>query len=127
MATIEFQEWLQAELDNRNWKQADLSRASGLSTAAISRIMTGSRGVGTESCKAIAHAFQLPQEIIFRKARFLTAKPKNDPLNDLILFLANQLQEEEKEDLVEYIRLRIERANGRVKRGVSKKVARIAE
>ena len=71
-----FSGWLQEELKKRGMSQADLSRKSGLSTAAVSRIMGGSRGVGAEACTAIARALKLPPETVFRQAGLLPWEPE---------------------------------------------------
>jgi len=36
-----FVEWVNQELDKRNWKQADLVRATGVTSAHVSRVLTG--------------------------------------------------------------------------------------
>ena len=74
-----FVEWLQAELDDRNWSQADLAKKTNTATGTISRIMTTSRGPGIDFCKAVAAAFNLPQETVFRAAGLLDPKPDADP------------------------------------------------
>jgi transcriptional regulator with XRE-family HTH domain len=75
----DFPGWLQAELKRQGMSQADLARESGLSTAAISRIMGGSRGVGAEACNAIAKALNLPPETVFRRAGLLPEETETDP------------------------------------------------
>ena len=79
MSAIYFSEWLQEEMNKRNLTQADLVRLSGLTSAAISRIMTGSRGAGPEACLAIARALDLPEEEVFRRAGLLSAKNEDPP------------------------------------------------
>ena len=37
----DFIDWLQQEMLNRGWNQAELARRSGTTTAQISRVMTG--------------------------------------------------------------------------------------
>ena len=79
MSAIYFSEWLQEEMNKRNLTQADLVRLSGLTSAAISRIMTGSRGAGPEACLAIARALDLPEEEVFRHAGLLSPKTEDAP------------------------------------------------
>ena len=47
---MEFTEWLQNELNERGWNQADLAKTIGSPNATISRIMSGSRNIGPELC-----------------------------------------------------------------------------
>lgn len=68
---IDFTEWLTNELTVKGWDQAELSRRSGITTAHISRIMTGQRHPGTEALSGIAHALRLPAEDLFRRAGLL--------------------------------------------------------
>ena len=53
---VRFGEWLNEELQQRKWIQADLARETGLPDATISRILSGERGVGKKSIACIARA-----------------------------------------------------------------------
>src|SRR3972149_5954479 len=75
MSTIDFPEWLMNELNSRDWSQADLARQSGLTTAAISRILTGERKAGADACQQIASALGYPAETVYRAAGKLPPKP----------------------------------------------------
>ena len=70
----DFSGWLKERLVRRNMTQADLARESGLTTAGISRIMSGSRGPGPDACRAIAKALDLSEEKVFRRAGLLSPK-----------------------------------------------------
>ena len=70
-----FSEWVQGELDKREWSQADLARKAGVSRASVSLVISQNRKPGPEFCRAIARAMELPEEYIFRKARLLSPKP----------------------------------------------------
>lgn len=78
---IDFTEWLTKELTVKGWDQAELSRRSGITTAHISRIMTGQRHPGTEALSGIAHALRLPPEDLFRRAGLLPM-PVNATVDD---------------------------------------------
>jgi len=49
-----FAEWLQKQMDERGYSQAELARRSDIKAASISRIMNGTRNIGTEAGRAIA-------------------------------------------------------------------------
>jgi len=66
-----FPEWLLSKLDELKWKQADLVRESKLDSAVVSNIINGKRKVGKVTATAIAHALQLPPELVFEKAGLL--------------------------------------------------------
>lgn len=75
--SIAFGDWLQRELSNRGWDQAELSRRSGISSAQISRIVTGGRRPGKDSIDGIARALRLPPEDVMRQAGILPPKNAN--------------------------------------------------
>ncbi len=75
METQDFAEWLETELKNRDWRPADLARESGLYAATINRILNRERHAGPETCRAIAHALDIDEVIIFRKAGLLSPLP----------------------------------------------------
>ena len=75
----EFSKWLQKEMDKQEWTQADLARKSNLSRAAVSQVISENRGPGTEFCRAIAHALDLPEEEVFRQAGLLSPQPEDPP------------------------------------------------
>jgi len=67
MANIDFKDWIEEELRQRDWKQADLARAAGMDTGYLSRILNGMNNAGVETCVAIARAFNYPPDLVFRK------------------------------------------------------------
>ena len=79
MDEYDFSEWLQTELDQRNWSKADLSRASGISPAHITRIMKREQSPGPDTCNSIARALKMPPEVVFRLAGLL---PENSQYPD---------------------------------------------
>jgi len=52
----DFSDWLQTQLNNRNWKKSDLARRSGVSAAQITRIIKREQQPGIESLDAFSHA-----------------------------------------------------------------------
>lgn len=104
MADKTFLDWLQAEMDRRGWTQADLHRASGLRRGTISGVINQLRNPGTAFCEAVARAFQLPAEDVFRRAGILPPEPNNDPITELGTHILRQLPAEERERFVEQMR-----------------------
>jgi len=70
----QFATWLKQQLKQRGWKQGKLISQSGasdeerLSSAAVSRYSTGKMLPDVVSCQKIAHAFDVPLELVLRKA-----------------------------------------------------------
>ena len=110
-------EWLSRELDRRGLSQADLVRLSGVTSAQVSRIISGSRGPGEGALRAIADALRLPAEQVFRAAGMLPPDPKKDPLTEEGLHILQQLEGENKEDAVRYLKLRLDVQEERGKYG----------
>lgn len=91
---MSFSTWILNEMKLRQWSQADLSRASGLTPTAISNLITVKRNPGKDSCIALAIAFKLPPEIVFREAGILEADPEKDERLYKIETLYRTLREE---------------------------------
>lgn len=108
---IAFSEWLQLEIDKRGWTWNRLATNANLSSGTIYNIRDGTRGVGEDSLTAIAYALKLPPEEVFRAAKMLPAKPTIDPADEELLYLFDQLTEEEQEEVLAYARMRLERQN----------------
>jgi len=80
MDKIEFPQWLRQELEIREWSQVDLSRKTGISTAQITRIISGERGFGIEALASISNALEVSPITILRKAGLLPPGP-DDKIN----------------------------------------------
>jgi len=86
-----FTEWLENELNKRNWDRAELARRARLATSTVTRIMNGERSPGPDFCRSVARALNLPPETVFRKAGLLPQKPDTDPEIEEALHLLSQL------------------------------------
>lgn len=79
----QFAEWLNQQLQKHGWTQGKLIAQSGstkeerLSSAAVSRYSTGKMLPDAASCQKIARAFDMPVELVLRKAG-LIATPFSD-------------------------------------------------
>ena len=87
---VDFVDWLQKELDKRNWNRSELvrqARASGhkLTTSQVSRVMTREQVGTVEVIMAIASALDLPSEDVFRVRGWLSDSAiKVDPRAQLL-------------------------------------------
>lgn len=107
MKTIEFTDWLRKQLSDYGWTQADLAAKSGVSPAQIARVLSGERGLGMQSMSAIAKAMRIPPEEVFIAAGLLPQKSLNTSQKDQLLFLFDQLPEDEKVELIEYLQTKL--------------------
>jgi transcriptional regulator with XRE-family HTH domain len=98
---------IEDELKERGWSQSELAKRSDINPSTLSLILSGDRNPGPDICLGVARAFDLPPEDVFRTAGLLPPKTKQDHLIELITHLASQLHtEEDKNDVIEYIRMR---------------------
>ncbi|MHB9130377.1 MAG: helix-turn-helix domain-containing protein [Armatimonadota bacterium] len=95
-----FATWLQEQLTQRGWDQAELARRSGVTTAHISNIMAGERNVGAQVSRKIARALHLPPEQVFRQAGLLPKAMPHSAKADELLHLFEELNEDDKTRLL---------------------------
>jgi transcriptional regulator with XRE-family HTH domain len=75
---IYFSEWLQAEMDKRDWSQSDLARSADLNRAVINKLLNGKSHPQPPTLGAISRALKIPIEITYRAAGLLPSSPDND-------------------------------------------------
>ena len=87
--------------------KADLAKKAGVARATISNLLNEVRNPGTDLIMAIANAFDYPAEYVFRKAGILSPIPEETEQKEELLYLFDQFSEEEKEDLLTYMEIKI--------------------
>lgn len=75
----DFGDWLAREIEKRGLSQREVARKVGLSSGAISQVTTGKNFPGPDFCSAIARAFNLPADDVFRRAGLLPPAPERTP------------------------------------------------
>ena len=93
----EFSEWLEKELRQRDWSRSDLARAMGVDTAVVSNIMNGVRGIGTDSCRAIARALGVFQLEVFTRGGLIEPVQNHDNESERLIALYRSLPEEKRQ------------------------------
>lgn len=111
---VKFSDWLQLELERRDWTQADLSRESGVNSGTINNIVTGKRNVGIDTCNKIAKALKLPSEEVLSVAGLLPQKTLRSLLTERAVELFSRFTEGEQQQILEELDIRLER-KGRTK------------
>lgn len=101
-----FGNWLQEELNKRDMSQADLSRASGLTTAGIAYLINGRRNAGEDAVNKIARALKLPPETVFRAAGLLPPVSEIDEMKAQLIELTANMSREEQREVLEYLRMK---------------------
>jgi transcriptional regulator with XRE-family HTH domain len=90
----------------RNWRQADLARASHLDPAVITNIIRNRRGPGLDTCAAIANALGVSSEIVLQAAGLLTPRDKTkDAYINEINGIYNKFTKENKREGLEFFRM----------------------
>ena len=103
-----FADWLLEEMNIRGWSQADLARKSGLTTAGISRLISGNRKAGPKTVMAIAKGLKLPAEYVFIKAGILPEKPAVTMREIRMLKVLQGMTPEEQEEMLRIMEIKIE-------------------
>lgn len=113
-----FTEWLNNELEKRNWSQSELARKGNLSKGAISHIMNGTRKAGNDVCEAIAEVLGYPPEYIFRKAGLLPPIPEETEKSKRLIHMFNIMPDDEQNDLLTYLEIKLQmlEKEGRVRK-----------
>ena len=92
--------------------QADLARESGLSTGAVSMLVTDTRGAGRDACQAIAHAFKIPSEEVYRAAGLLPPVDELDEQRARIDYKVSQLDPNDQELVEQFAEMLLRRRLG---------------
>lgn len=95
-------EYLESNLRQRGWTQADLARHAGLDSGLINNYISGRRNIGATSALAIAKAFKVAPEIVFRKAGLLPNVPESTAEEEQLLYLFRQMTPDQRRDVLEY-------------------------
>lgn len=101
---MDFSHWLQQQLDQRGWLQAELvnrakQKGLRLTSAQVSRVLNREQKAGIKTCLAIAEALDIPREEVFRARGWLLPLPENQVITRLTE-LAQQLPKEDRLILV---------------------------
>lgn len=104
-----FGDWLRDELAKRDMTQAELSRASGITTAGVAYLISGKRNPGQDSCVKIAHALRLPEETVFRAAGLLKPRQELDERRGRFETLLSDLSDDDVDDLYALALSKLER------------------
>lgn len=106
---MDFASWLQEELKNRDWTQADLARNAGVHRQVISTYINRQRASPDEAVlRKIARAFKVPPEQVFRAAGALPPKPEIDEQIEQILHEVAQMPKEDQAEVLAFIRMKNE-------------------
>jgi transcriptional regulator with XRE-family HTH domain len=88
-----FNDWLVKEMSKRGWSQSDLARSSELNRAVINKLLNGQSLPSPPTLEAIARAFKVPVEQVFRIAGLLPEIPENESYLEEAIHHIRQIQD----------------------------------
>lgn len=100
---VDFGKWIQKEIDKRGWTQSDLSRESGIHTAAVSYLIGGSRKVGLSSAIGLSKAFNMPLEEILVAAGFMPWLEIDSTKEAALIQIFRRLTPKEQDRAIDYL------------------------
>jgi len=108
----DFSDWLNEQLNRKGWKQADLCRASGISSGALSTALTRNK-IGPEVARAIAIGLDLSQTEVFYAAGLITELPSEDysPEREQWDALYDQIGEDDREGIRQFVLSKVKKQN----------------
>lgn len=104
----DFAAWLDGKLNDRGWNDSKLASVAGFNQSVLSKARGGT-GPGVEACIAIANALKVPPAEVLVAAGHIPAPPHWEPKLDEALSLFANLREDEQDDLLAYMRRKVER------------------
>jgi transcriptional regulator with XRE-family HTH domain len=106
---MDFANWLDEERARFGWNRAELARRADLSPSTLSMICSHKRGVGVDACKSLAKALRLPEAEVLRAAGLLAPARDSDPAMEELLGLAGRLPPDDRQDLIDLARAKLDR------------------
>ena len=111
-----FADWLREQLNARGWSQNELARRAGVTSAAVSYVMTELRAPGPEFCRGVARALGIPEIIVFVEAGLMRpARKGNEITLQELWWLLQNLPIEDQEAILEEARRRLEKQSRNAK------------
>ena len=86
--------WVSGELEKRGWSKNELSKRMGMSSGAVSTVLSGQRQPTWEFCFKLAQALDKSPIYIFRLAQLLPPESRNQQIEDRVQFLLHKLTSE---------------------------------
>lgn len=123
MTELKFANWLQSQLNERGWRQADLVRASGIHSGYLSKLLTQERMPGVETCQAIARAFNMRDTDVMKIAGLAASTEPDDQTPSIreLVGTFNELDDENRETILKMLRALNEMQQADKRRGLKLK------
>jgi transcriptional regulator with XRE-family HTH domain len=90
--SLKLKDWLLYEMDRRGWSQSDLARSADLNRAVIHKLLSGQTTPRPATLAALARAFKVPVERLYRLCGFLPDISESESLTEEFNYHLRQLQ-----------------------------------
>lgn len=101
MTNKHFSTYLRDAMERADISQRELAAASGLSTATVSRILSGQREVELKSATKLARGLGVPVEEVYNAAGFIPEKTGSDPWADKMMVKLSAIKTTDKRQNLE--------------------------
>ena len=108
MTKIDFSEWLNSVLIDKDIKPVELARMANIDPGVVTRILKAERSATPKTLEAIAHALKLPIEMVYEKAGILPPKSQLSPIKRKLAHLAEGLPDSDVEIAIALLEQRSE-------------------
>jgi len=102
------QTWIEQERLAHNLTIRELAKRSGLSSGTITDVLSGRTRPGVKFCNNIAGVFDVPPELVFRKAGLLPSAPEETERLTEAHYLFSRLTTAEQEQFLAQMRAVLE-------------------
>lgn len=99
--------YLSRVMDERDLSPADITKRGGLSPSQVSKVLNRESPAGEKAIKSFAKALNLPVDDLYRRAGILPLKPNDDETVSEIVHIYHLLNENNKDDLLDYAKNRL--------------------
>jgi transcriptional regulator with XRE-family HTH domain len=108
--------WLSQELDRRGWSHRELARRGNISHSLVSKTIAGDMPASADFCIKVAQTLEASPEMVLRLAGILPptfpASPSDDKMLQELVELARNLEPEDKQQVLDYIRFLYQKRKG---------------
>lgn len=117
---VDFPDWLQSKMDEREWTQAELARRAGTTSTTIFRVIKGERKPGVDFCKGIARAFGMRDTDVMKIAGLAASTSPDDQTPSLreLTSKFSQLSDDDQETILKLVRALEETEQAHKRRGL---------
>lgn len=95
-------EWVEEQLQRRNWSLRELARQAGTSHSSMARIWDDDRSIGYRTCMDLSRALNVPPQTVLEIAGLLPRVPEDVQDVRLLKSIYYDLPPDKRAQLVEY-------------------------